>query len=56
MVRIYDLQYFVKKSSRFRDSLGGFLKANVVDGWYEPFPLPIGTYYPQRIQPTWWMR
>jgi arabinofuranosyltransferase len=53
---IYDLQYFVKKSSRFRDSLVSFLKANVMDGWYEPFPLPIGTYNPQGIQPTWWMR
>jgi arabinofuranosyltransferase len=53
---IYDLQYFVKKSSRFHDSLAGFLKGNVVDGWYEPFPLPIGTYYPQRIQLSWWPR
>jgi hypothetical protein len=52
----YDLQYFVKKSSRFRDSLAGFLKTNVVDGWYEPFPLPIGTYHPRGIQPTWWLR
>ena len=43
----YDLQYFVKKSSRFRDPLEGFLKANVVDGWYDPFPLPIGTYHPK---------
>lgn len=52
----YDLQYFVKKSSRFRDPLEAFLKANIVDGWYYPFPLPIGTYYPKEIQPTWWSR
>lgn len=44
---IYDLQYFVKKSSRFRAPLEGFLKAYVVDGWYDPFPLPIGTYHPK---------
>jgi arabinofuranosyltransferase len=49
----YDLQYFVKKSSRFRGSLEAFLKANVVDGWYDPFPLPIGTYHPGEIQPKW---
>ena len=47
----YDLQFFIRKSSRFRDSLEGFLKANVVDGWYDPFPLPIGTYRPKEIQP-----
>jgi arabinofuranosyltransferase len=52
----YDLQYFVRKSSRFRGPLEGFLKANVVDGWYDPFPIPIGTYYPKGIQPTWWSR
>jgi arabinofuranosyltransferase len=52
----YDLQYFVKKSSRFRDPLEGFLKAYVVDGWYDSFPLPIGTYYPKGIQTTWWPR
>jgi hypothetical protein len=49
----YDLQYFVKKSSRLRDPLEGFLKAYVVDGWYDPFPLPLGTYYPKGIQTTW---
>ncbi len=52
----YDLQYFVRKSSRFRGSLDDFLKANVVDGWYDPFPLPIGTYYPNEITPIWWPR
>ena len=52
----YDLQYFVKKSSRFRAPLEGFLRANILDGWYDPFPLSIGTYYPKEIQPTWWSR
>lgn len=52
----YDLQYLVKKSSRFRGPLESFLKANVVDGWYDPFPLPIGTYYPKGTQTTWWPR
>jgi arabinofuranosyltransferase len=42
----YDLQYFVRKSSRFKTDLERFLRAEVVDGWYEPFPLPIGTYAP----------
>lgn len=48
----YDLQYFIKKSSRFRGPLEGFLKANVVDGWYDSFPLSIGTYHPRELQPT----
>jgi arabinofuranosyltransferase len=52
----YDLQYFVRKSSRFRGTLEAFLKANVVDGWYDPFPLPIGTYTPKGIPVTWWSR
>ena len=52
----YDLQYLVKKSSQFRGPLEAFLKANVVDGWYDPFPLPIGTYNPGGIQPIWWSR
>lgn len=53
----YDLQFLIRKSSRFRDSLESFLRTNVVDGWYEPFPLSIGTtYYPEWIQPTWWPR
>jgi hypothetical protein len=46
----YDLQYFIRKSSRFRATLEGFLKANVVDGWYDPFPLSIGTYHPIEIR------
>ena len=52
----YDLQYFVNKSSRFREPLEAFLKRNVVDGWYQPFPLAIGTYYPNGNQATWWHR
>jgi hypothetical protein len=44
------LQYFIRKSSRFRATLEGFLKANVVDGWYDPFPLSIGTYHPREIR------
>ena len=52
----YDLQYFVKKSSQFRGTLESFLRANVVDGWYDPFPLPIGTYIPDGIPVTWWSR
>ena len=39
----YDLQYFVRKSGPFKTQLEQFLRAEVVDGWYEPFPLPIGT-------------
>ncbi|MGH9309148.1 MAG: hypothetical protein ACRD1U_07230 [Vicinamibacterales bacterium] len=42
----YDLQYFVRRSSRLRETLVPFLRSRVVDGWYEPFPLPIGTYAP----------
>jgi hypothetical protein len=42
----YDLQYFVRRSSPFRESLGAFLKSTVVDGWYDQLPLPIGTYSP----------
>jgi hypothetical protein len=49
----YDLQYFVRKSSRYRDPLEHFLKANVIDGWYDPFPLPIGTYKPGAITVNW---
>lgn len=49
----YDLQYFVKKSSRFRGDLDSFLKTNIVDGWYDPFPLPIGTYNPNGTRSTW---
>lgn len=54
---LYDLQYFVRKSSRFRISLESFLKEYIVDGWYEPFPLPIGTYKPNmEIRPMWYPR
>jgi len=49
----YDMQFFVRKSSPFRGALEGYLKSNIVDGWYDPFPLPIGTYYPKDTQPTW---
>jgi arabinofuranosyltransferase len=54
---LYDLQYFVRKSSRFRISLEYFLKEHVVDGWYDPFPLSIGTYKPSmERRPIWYQR
>jgi hypothetical protein len=51
----YDLQYFVRRSSSFRDALGGFVKTAVADGRYEPFHLPIGTYTPPQDGSVRWM-
>jgi len=48
-----DLQYFVRKSSRFARPLTDFLRARVIDGWYDPMPFDIGTYSPDnKTQPT----
>jgi len=41
-----DLQYFVRKSSRFAQPLTDFLRTRIVDGWYVPVPFHIGTYSP----------
>ena len=50
---IYDLQFFVRKSSPLFASLSSFLKTSVVDGWYDSFPIPIGTYVPNnRVEAT----
>ncbi|MFA6223184.1 MAG: hypothetical protein WC647_12795 [Desulfomonilaceae bacterium] len=55
--KMYDLQFFVNKSSKFSPSLESFLKNNVVDGWYDPSPYSIGTYKLKReIEPKWVIR
>jgi len=49
-----DLQYFVRKSSRFAQPLTDFLRTRIVDGWYVPVPFHIGTYSPaDETPPTW---
>jgi len=51
---IYDLQFFVRKSSSRYQTLKEFLCNNIIDGWYEPLPFHIGTWKPKKeIQPTW---
>jgi arabinofuranosyltransferase len=40
---IYDLQYYVRKASRFHDDLRSFMRSGVVDGWYEVPPFSVGT-------------
>ena len=50
----YDLQFLVRRSSRFQEALTVFLHDKVIDGQYAPFPYAIGTYTPNKnIQPTW---
>lgn len=43
---IYDLQYFVRKGSRFYTILAPFIREYVAEGWYTQFPIQIGTYTP----------
>ena len=43
---IYDLQYFIRKGSRFYTTLAPFIREHVAEGWYTQFPIQIGTYTP----------
>jgi hypothetical protein len=38
----YDLHWLLRRDSPHRERLGAFLRARVVDGWYEALPLPLG--------------
>ena len=51
---MYDLQYFVRKSSPYYKSLKDFLETKIVDGWYKPLPYNIGTWiFDRKMQPAW---
>ena len=52
--RIYDLQYFVRKDSRFAPALTAYLRQHVVDGWYAPLPFEIGSRRANPSAPPTW--
>jgi hypothetical protein len=50
----YDIQLFVRNELEIAPEFKAYLRAQVIDGVYDPFPLPIGTYKPDKnAQPVW---
>jgi len=53
-VGLYDLHLLVNRTYASFDHLRDFLQNRVVDGVFDPFPLPIGTYEPEVDAPSVW--
>jgi hypothetical protein len=50
----YDIQLFVRNDLENFTEFKTYLQTRVVDGVYTPFPLPIGSYKPDKnTQPVW---
>jgi hypothetical protein len=39
----YDIQFFVRSSSKYERELSSYLRSRVVDGWYSLSPFRLGT-------------
>jgi hypothetical protein len=50
----YDMQLFIRNDLNVFDEFKSYLQEHVADGFYDKFPLPIGSYRPDKnIQPAW---
>ncbi len=50
----YDIHLFVRNDLEGFEAFRSFLQTQVADGFYEPFPLPLGRYKPDKnLQAIW---
>lgn len=51
----YDLHLFLHRETPQFDSLYTFLREQAIDGYYNPFPLRLGSYKPERKPTSEWL-
>jgi hypothetical protein len=50
----YDIQLFVRKDMVSFEEFKSYLQEHIIDGTYDRFPFPIGSYKPdENVQPKW---